>query len=410
MSIRFSCPECNAEIKVSERHAGQKGRCASCNARILVPTLEEAAELKAKEAKKKAAPPAAPTAIPSSKPVSRPTPVTSNDPEHVRPTRPEPVQSQPVEKSREPVQREEPPPLRPVIATAAVPAALPESPEPPAIPEPPSPPQAAAPADIVSENAETEQLSLPNDFFDDFEVPETVQPAAQVVEPIAESPAEEVFSEPVAQEEAEKAYEEYEEFDEEDAYSDRELIAAPSAALSTAEGNDILSAVALDPHDLIHLEGDDHEHPAPLMNKSVGLEGVEELVDMTAMVDIVFFLLIFFMMTTMQNVSASIETPGPDPDKLAAKGQSVSAMEDDSSAVKIRIAADNSIQFDGERVGGEQELRSRLSAAFPGGGSSKKLFVMGHGDAFHGTVVMVLDAAHSNGIQDIRLAVVDEEP
>ena len=65
-------------------------------------------------------------------------------------------------------------------------------------------------------------------------------------------------------------------------------------------------------------------------------------------------------------------------------------------------------KFEGEPVYGEKDLRGRLGTAFSGG-STKKLTVMGHGDSLHGTVVMVLDAAHDAGIQDIRLAVADEE-
>ncbi len=38
---------------------------------------------------------------------------------------------------------------------------------------------------------------------------------------------------------------------------------------------------------------------------------VEDLVDMTAMVDIVFFVLIFFMVTSMQGVFSSISLPAP---------------------------------------------------------------------------------------------------
>lgn len=389
MSIRFNCPECHASIKVSERHAGQKGRCSTCNAKILVPTLEQAAEMEAKAARKKALKPPSVTwrekpAAPREKEKAKPPPAA------VAATEPDLVSQPPSEFLPDPV------------------AQQPQAP----------PPAAPTPAEKVAEPA-GDQLDFPDDFFDNepVETPDLGRPikapASTTDEVIEEMPAAaEVFEEPfeaVEESEAEAIEPEKVEVAEEE-YDDRELVTAPAASLSSAEGNDILSAMSLNPRELIHLEHDDDDHHAPIMKKSVGLEGVEELVDMTAMVDIVFFLLIFFMMTTMQNVSASIETPAPDPDKLATQGRAVASMDDDSNAVKIRIEADNSIQFDGERVAGEQDLKSRLSAAFPGGGGSKKLFVIGHGDAFHGTVVMVLDAAHSNGIQDIRLAVADEEP
>ena len=48
---------------------------------------------------------------------------------------------------------------------------------------------------------------------------------------------------------------------------------------------------------------------------------VEDLVDMTAMVDIVFFVLIFFMVTSMEGVYSSINMPSPDPQKVASSGR-----------------------------------------------------------------------------------------
>src|SRR4051812_39131856 len=44
----------------------------------------------------------------------------------------------------------------------------------------------------------------------------------------------------------------------------------------------------------------------------------EEMIDMTAMVDIVFFLLIFFMVTSYNSQQASIEMPAPAPTAGAA--------------------------------------------------------------------------------------------
>ena len=47
----------------------------------------------------------------------------------------------------------------------------------------------------------------------------------------------------------------------------------------------------------------------------------EDLVDMTAMVDIVFFLLIFFMVTSMQGTFSSIRMPAPDSESIAKTGK-----------------------------------------------------------------------------------------
>ena len=65
---------------------------------------------------------------------------------------------------------------------------------------------------------------------------------------------------------------------------------------------------------------------------------VEDLVDMTAMVDIVFFVLIFFMVTSMEGVYSSIDMPSPDPQKVATSGKrSVNDFESDKEYVVVRI-------------------------------------------------------------------------
>ena len=64
------------------------------------------------------------------------------------------------------------------------------------------------------------------------------------------------------------------------------------------------------------------------------LQKVEDLVDMTAMVDIVFFVLIFFMVTSMEGVYSSIKMPSPDPQKTASSGRrSVTDFESDKEYV-----------------------------------------------------------------------------
>lgn len=327
MSIRFRCPQCNSVIKVSERHAGQKGKCSTCRAKLIVPTVAEAAAMAAKD---KIEPTVTLPTIP--KPGDQPEPTVRG------------MEIPPGELQRQ-------------IAKAT-----------------------AKPVEEVADVAPVNEVPV-----DDVAPVEKATEVADVAE-VDQRPE---YDEPV--------------------YEDEDLAPIPAPAISTREGNDILSAVAINT-DLVHIyDDDDHDHAPSLIKKSVGLEGVEELVDMTAMVDIVFFLLIFFMMTTMQNVNSSIDTPTPDPDKVAAsKAASSNAAESDAD-VTIRIEADNSLKFDGEPIFGEKELRSRLAVAFPGGGGTKKLTVLGHGDSLHGTVVMVLDSAHDTQIQDIRVAVQDEE-
>jgi biopolymer transport protein ExbD/DNA-directed RNA polymerase subunit RPC12/RpoP len=137
------------------------------------------------------------------------------------------------------------------------------------------------------------------------------------------------------------------------------------------------------------------------------LAGYEDLIDMTAMVDIVFFILIFFLVTSMQEIMASMEVQPPDSQQVAAQGRKTAA-EVDADAASVRIDADDTIWLDGGKIASEQDLRSRLRAARKDGVT--KLAVTGHGDSHHKTLVMVLDAGNDAGLTDMKFVVSDEEP
>jgi biopolymer transport protein ExbD len=137
---------------------------------------------------------------------------------------------------------------------------------------------------------------------------------------------------------------------------------------------------------------------------------VEDLVDMTAMVDIVFFVLIFFMVTSMQGVYSSISMPTPDPQKVASQGRrSVSEFEK-ADFVIVRIDRDNTVWLNDREIPGEDgvELLVQLRALRQAGSASNKMLVMGNSEAKHGTVVMVLDAGSEAGMDEMQLAVDDE--
>jgi biopolymer transport protein ExbD len=133
----------------------------------------------------------------------------------------------------------------------------------------------------------------------------------------------------------------------------------------------------------------------------------QDLVDMTAMVDIVFFLLIFFLVTSMGGVASSISMPPPNPQKSGAQGRRAVA-DYEADYLIVRIDRDNAIWLDGEEIPSEQELRVRLRNARQAANAPNKMLVLGSGEAQHGTVVMVLDAGYDVGLEDVRLAVKDE--
>jgi biopolymer transport protein ExbD len=131
----------------------------------------------------------------------------------------------------------------------------------------------------------------------------------------------------------------------------------------------------------------------------------EDLIDMTAMVDIVFFLLIFFMVTSMAPLEAVINLPTPQPpDSTANNVETVPDYAEDPNMVVVTIDADNAVWVEGEEALSEQDLRSKLRAAMRDGDRDSML-VQGAADATHGKFVMVLDAGAAAEMKEILFSV-----
>jgi len=135
----------------------------------------------------------------------------------------------------------------------------------------------------------------------------------------------------------------------------------------------------------------------------------EELIDMTAMVDIVFFLLIFFLVTSMKAIDSTVPMPAPDPQKSAAReSRSIPEMESDNDYIVVHIDRNDRITVNDTEVHNDRELLFRLRDLRTSGNRPDKMLVVGHGEATHGTAVMVLDTGRDVGIEQVRLAVADE--
>ena len=112
------------------------------------------------------------------------------------------------------------------------------------------------------------------------------------------------------------------------------------------------------------------------------LQKVEDLVDMTAMVDIVFFVLIFFMVTSMEGVYSSIKMPSPDPQKMASSGRrSVTDFESDKEYVIVRIDRENTVWLNDTEIQGEQELLVRLREVRHSGSAPSRMLLLGNSEA-----------------------------
>ena len=145
------------------------------------------------------------------------------------------------------------------------------------------------------------------------------------------------------------------------------------------------------------------DHPLLLFPPRGDAHG--KLIDMTAMVDIVFFLLIFFLVTSMQSLEAVINLPTPQASEGAASNlQTVPDYANDPNYVVVTIDADDAVWVEDEEAMSEQDLRAKLRTALRED-EREGMLVKGAGDATHGKFVMVLDAGADAGIKELLFSV-----
>lgn len=127
-------------------------------------------------------------------------------------------------------------------------------------------------------------------------------------------------------------------------------------------------------------------------------QGEEPKVDLTAMVDVVFLLLIFFMIST-----TFVESPGISVDLPES---SASVVEKQPKELTVYITAKGEIELQGRRLNLPQ-LRQFLKAEHAD--ADDATFIL-HADrkVEHGLVVSVMDAAQQAGYQ--KLAIATERP
>ena len=140
----------------------------------------------------------------------------------------------------------------------------------------------------------------------------------------------------------------------------------------------------------------------------------EEGIDMTPMVDVTFLLLIFFMVTAAYSLQKSIEVPAPDQEESSTNARTIEDVETDDDYVIIRIGRDNTVWVNEQEAPSEQEVLVKLREAREGqpgtsGSGPTSLLVLADEEARHETVVMCLDAGNAVGMENLRLACVDEE-
>ena len=143
------------------------------------------------------------------------------------------------------------------------------------------------------------------------------------------------------------------------------------------------------------------DHPLLLMGRR---PEHKDLIDMTAMVDIVFFLLIFFLVTSLQSIEAVINLPVPQAQAAPDSVRAVPDFANDPSYVVVTIDENDAIYVDDKEALSEQDLRSKLRAARQEQ-DRQGMMISGSADSTHGKFVMVLDAGAAAGMTEILFSV-----
>ena len=130
-----------------------------------------------------------------------------------------------------------------------------------------------------------------------------------------------------------------------------------------------------------------------------------DLIDMTAMVDIVFFLLIFFLVTSMQSLESVINLPSPQQSSNTSAVAQPTDYLNDPTFIVVTIDEDDVVYVEEEEAYGEQGLRSKLRAALQEDPERTGMLVIGDPDATHGKLVSVLDAGADAGIKELLFSV-----
>jgi biopolymer transport protein ExbD len=130
----------------------------------------------------------------------------------------------------------------------------------------------------------------------------------------------------------------------------------------------------------------------------------DDEIDMTPMIDVVFQLLIFFMVTAAFALQKSLPTPVPETTTSAPQAGAAN----DADAVTVRIDADDVLWVDGVQAASRQDLIAKLRKLRLGAGARRSLLVSADPECRHESVVTALDAGSAAGMEEVEL-ITDEE-
>ncbi len=157
------------------------------------------------------------------------------------------------------------------------------------------------------------------------------------------------------------------------------------------------------PPPIIGDEDEDTANEAPLVHRK---KREEAEMDMTPMVDVVFLLLIFFMITASFGLQKSIEIPAPDQEQSSNQAPTPQQPDAVDQDIVVRVTKENRIFVDDEEAPTRQELLAKLRDRIHAGRRAGRLLLIAESDASHEYVVRALDAGNVAGVESIRIQTV----
>ena len=153
------------------------------------------------------------------------------------------------------------------------------------------------------------------------------------------------------------------------------------------------------------------QEPEPVRFPTVPLP--DDQIDMTPMIDCVFLLLIFYVVTATFAYQKALEMPPPETSSAAPAKRLEEILESDDTII-IRVDKESVVWVNESEVRTRQDLLAKLRSALQkseteGGHRPTQLMVLADPEARHEAVVMALDAGNAVGMEQIRLATVPEE-
>jgi biopolymer transport protein ExbD len=148
--------------------------------------------------------------------------------------------------------------------------------------------------------------------------------------------------------------------------------------------------------------GGHSSHGPDFFGQSKKMSNPSDLIDMTAMVDIVFFLLIYFLVTSFVQLIAAIQAPSTTSQVGRQLKKDADAQE--GMALTVRIDQDNVVWIEQEAVFGPPEVYARLKSTREEVGA-ERLRISASAEATHGKMVMVLDAGMAAGFKSAQLSI-----